>query len=272
MAPRRAAVWALVGLFVGLPRGALAQTPAPAVVSRPMVQRAGGLAVLAASSVAASRVGGGRGIAGVGLHLALTVGLGRGFEVDGGLGLRDPSDGARLAADRYARIDREDVYQVGNRTLGNPYLRARFALLDRPDVPVHVGLDALLVAPLAEQTALSLGVGAPVHLVLGARVRVESGLFLQVIPSDSSFLRNVVNVPLRVNVRLGAVVTLGLVTGLVAANVGRDTAEPVRIPLGLQGYLRVQPRTDVVFQVLYPALEPFGTDAMGFGVGILARR
>jgi hypothetical protein len=255
-----------------LPRGARAQTPVPAVVSRPLVHRAGGLSILAASSVAASRVGGGSGIAGLGMHFAVTAGLGRGFEVDAGFGLRDPGDGSRLAADRYARIDREDVFQVGNRFLGNPYGRVRFALLDRPTLPVHLGLDALLVVPLAERTALSLGVGAPVHLVLGGRVRVETGLFYQLVLSDTSSLREVLNLPLRVNVRLGEVVTLGLVTGLLAANPGRETAEPVRVPLGLQGLLRVQPRTDLVFQVLYPALAPLGTDALGFGVGLLARR
>ena len=53
-------------------------------------------------------------------------------------------------------------------------------------------------------------------------------------------------------------------------NVG--TADPTKafIPFGVQVIWRVQARTDVLFQWLYPAVNPQGTDAVGFGIGLTA--
>lgn len=227
-----------------------------------------GLAGSTASSASASPTS----AFGVGIHLDMQLGLWRSLELTGGVGLRIPDDGERLAADRYARVDREEVFQVGTRFVGNPYLRLRYGIMEPSERVAHVGVELTAVLPVASQTVWSIGLGVPVLITLpAARMRVETGLFWQFMLSSAAQVRHVVNIPVRVMFQLGGSVAAGVVTGLYAANVGASDVSDPRVPFGLQAAFRLSPSTDVLFQWLYPTMSPFGTDAGGIGLTVAGR-
>ncbi len=209
---------------------------------------------------------------GVGFHLDMQLGLWRSLELTGGLGLRVPDDGETLAADRYARVDREEVFQVGTRFIGNPYLRLRYGIMEPSERVAHVGVELTTVLPIASQTVWSIGLGVPVLITVpAARMRVETGLFWQFMASGSAQVRHVVNIPLRVMFQLGGSVALGAVTGVYAANVGASDVSDPRVPFGVQAAFRLSPGADVLFQWLHPTMSPWGTDAGGIGLSVAGR-
>jgi hypothetical protein len=225
-----------------------------------------------AGSSTATTFGGTTSAFGGGLHFEGQAGVWRSLELTSGFGIRIPNDGETLAADRYARVDREEIFQVGTRFIGNPYVRFRYGILEPSERVAHVGVEATVVFPLARQTVWSLALGVPVVLTVpAAHMRVETGLFWQFMVSGAPQVRNVLNVPVRVMFQLGGSVALGVVTGLYAANVGADDASDPRVPLGLQAALRISPNTDVLLQWLYPTASPYGTDAGGLGLTVAGR-
>lgn len=243
----------------------------PPYISRPLLLSPGSLAVhfgvgLAGSDIAA---GSGPGNLGLGLHAEAVLGLLSHVEVDGGVGLRVPGDGALLAADRYARVGMDDVFQTGNSVLGNPYVRVRVGLIDRSETPIHLAIEGLTVVPVANATSWAFGLGAPTHFTLLSWLRLESGVFVLILPRGTSALRNVVSVPLRINVAISDRVVAGLVTGLNAGNVARSDGYPVQVPFGVQGIFRIEPRTDLTFQWLFPTAAPQGVNAAGLGIGLI---
>lgn len=208
---------------------------------------------------------------GVGLHFEGQAGLGRGFELSAGWGLRMPDDGETLAADRYARVDREEVFQVGSAFIGNPYARLRYAIIDAPDRLVHVGSEITLVFPIAQRTVWAVNLGVPVHLTVAARMRVETGLFWQFMLSSNAAVWNVLNIPVRVMFQLGASFSLGAVSGLYAANVGGEDVSSPRVPLGFQAAIRIAPSADLLVQWLFPTMAPYGADSAGLGITVAGR-
>ena len=269
----------LVGLALALssPRAWAQQVPStlPPYTQRPLTVPAGQLIGRASFGLAASEAPAAFGttrLVGAGLHFEGQVGLVRSLELSGGFGLRIGSDSATLAADRYGRVDRDEVYQVGNRLVGNPYLRLRWGVFEPSERPVHVGVEATVVTPLASNTVWSVMAGVPVLVVLpAAHLRVETGVFWQFMFSSSAQVRNVLNVPVRVMFQLGPRVALGLVSGVYAANVGAADVSEARVPLGAQAAFRATPNTDVLVQWLYPVMAPYGADAGGVGVTIAGR-
>ena len=209
---------------------------------------------------------------GAGLHFEGQAGLGRSFELSAGWGLRLPSDGETLAADRYARVDREEVFQVGSVFIGNPYARLRYGIIDAPDRAVHAGAEVTLVFPLAALTVWSVGFGMPVHLtVSAAHMRIETGLFWQFILSGNASIWNVLNIPVRVMFQLGSSFALGAVSGVYIANVGAADVSSPRVPLGVQAAIRIAPSTDLLVQWLFPTIAPYGTDYGGLGITVAGR-
>lgn len=264
------------------PARALAQTaperPQLDYVRRPFLlpqgQIVGRAGVGIASSSAPALVAGAqptRALGG-GVHAEFTFGLLRTLEASAGAGLRLGSDAETLAADRYARVDRDEVFQVGSYLVGNPYLRLRWAALDAPRSTVHLGVDAMIVAPLARATAWSLGVGVPVTLMFPSlRLRVDTGAFLQVIASGTAAVRNVFYVPVRVSVQVTPWLALGPVTAITGANVTLDSAVAPRVALGLQSAWRLGDGADLLVHWVFPAVQPLGFDAGGVGFSFVGR-
>lgn len=261
---------ALCAALVSAPAIASAQAMAP-TVTRPLILPYGQVTGLFGLAYASSSIGsfGSGGNEGTGLHVSLGFGLGRHFELEAAVGLRLPGD---LAPDRYARIDREDVFQVGNRVIGNPFARLRYGLFDRDDIPLHVGLELLAVAPLAAQTSFSAGVGVPLHVVVRpARMRIETGGFVQFVFSGTARDRNFLNVPLRVLFSLSDAWTVGVVTGVQLANITDTTLRGPYVSAGALGIFRATPTLDVMAQVLFPTASPDGSSAFGMSLSLLSR-
>lgn len=268
-----------VGLALALCSQRAGAQPSPSALplytQRPLTVPAGQIIGRASFGLAASEAPGTFGTTravGAGLHFEGQVGLWRSLELSGGLGFRIGGDAETLAADRYGRVDRDEVYQVGNRLVGNPYLRLRWGLFEPADRVVHVGVEATVVTPLASNTVWSVMAGVPVLITLpAARLRVETGVFWQFMFSSAAQVRNVLNVPVRVMFQLGQRFAMGLVSGVYAANVGAVDVSDARVPFGVQAAFRATPNTDVLVQWLYPAMAPYGIDAGGVGVTIAGR-
>jgi hypothetical protein len=206
---------------------------------------------------------------GLGLSFDLSAGLGKHLQLDFGTGLRFST---LLAADRYGRVFRDDVFQTGNRFVANPWVKLRYAFLDEATQPFGVGVEALLQAPIAEASAWSVGLGVPVQIALpSARLRVESGVFMQFVLSEGSAIRNVLNIPVRVLLGVSEGFGVGLVTGVQLGNALRSDATDPRVQLGLVLRGRVTASVEISGQAMLPAASPSGLDAYGLGLSLTHR-
>ena len=249
-----------------------ARAPLPSLLSRPLSLPAGMVTLqwgagFAYSAVASSGFRNSNG--GLGLSFDLSAGLGKHLQLDFGTGLRF---GTLLAADRYGRMFRDDVFQTGNRFIGNPWLKLRYSFLDDGTQPFSVGVEALLQAPIAEASAWSVGLGVPFQVALpAARLRIESGVFMQFVLSEGSTTRNVLNVPLRVLVGISEGFAVGVVTGVQMGNALRADASDPNVQLGLVLRGRVSASVELSGQWLLPAASPAGLDAYGLGFAVTHR-
>lgn len=206
---------------------------------------------------------------GFGLSMDVSAGLGRGFQLDAGTGVRL---GDQVATDRYGRVWRDEVFQTGNRFVGNPWVKLRWAFLDGEQRVFRAGVELLLQAPLAERTAWSVGVGVPLAVALpAARLRLESGVFAQFVLSDGSTLREVLNVPLRLLWSPFDELGVGLVTGVQLGNVFREEVLGPNVQFGAVLRYRVGRSVELGAQWVLPVASPHGTDAMGFGFSVTHR-
>lgn len=257
----------------GVPRPVVLPAPVrplPPLLTRPLSLPAGMIVLQWGLAFAHSdlvRFGGDDG--GMGLSFDLTAGLGRHLQLDVGTGLRLAS---LLAADRYGRVFRDEVFQTGNRGVGNPWVKLRYAFLDDAAQPFGAGVEALVQAPVAEATAWSIGVGVPLQLALpSARLRVEGGAFLQLVLSAGATLRNVLNVPLRVLLGVTPGFAVGVVTGVQVGNAFRGDASDPRVQFGLVLRGRLGASVELSGQWLLPAASSQGLDAYGLGLALTHR-
>ncbi|MDB4930091.1 MAG: hypothetical protein JWM10_2575 [Myxococcaceae bacterium] len=206
---------------------------------------------------------------GLGLAFDLSAGLGKHLQLDFGTGLRFST---LLAADRYGRVLRDDVFQTGNRFVGNPWVKLRYAILDGATGAFGVGVEALVQLPFAEASAWSVGAGVPLQWSLPAwRLRFETGVFMQFVLSDGSTIRNVLNVPLRVLVAAGDTFAVGLITGVQVGNAFRDDATEPNVQFGIALRARINATVELSGQWLMPAVSPVGLDAYGLGFAVTHR-
>lgn len=242
--------------------------PLPPLLTRPLSLPAGILTLQWGAGFAYSELGTGDD-GGLGLSFDLSAGLGKHLQLDLGTGLRF---GTLLAADRYGRVFRDDVFQTGNRFVGNPWLKLRYSFLDGPERAFSAGVEGLLQAPIAEASAFSVGVGVPVQFVLpAARLRVESGLYLQFVLSAGATTRNVLSVPVRVLFGVSEGFAIGLVTGMQMGNAFRGDASDANVQLGLVVRGRVTRSVELSGQWMIPAASPHGLDAYGLGFAVTHR-
>jgi hypothetical protein len=206
---------------------------------------------------------------GFGLAFDLSAGLGKHLQIDFGTGLRFST---LLAADRYGRVLRDDVFQTGNRFVGNPWVKLRYAIVDGAASAFGLGVEALLQAPIAEASAWSAGVGVPLQVSLPSwRLRFESGLRMQFVLSEGSTIRNVLDVPLRVLVAVSDAFAVGIVTGVQVGNAFRADATEPNVQFGLALRARIGPAVELSGQWLLPAVSPAGLDAYGLGFAVTHR-
>lgn len=239
--------------------------------TRPLVLPAGHLGLLFglgfARTALPNAIGGTAGA--LGFHIMATLGLGRGFEITAGGGLRlgDP-----LSPDRFARVGQDNVFQLGNGFFANPYLRARWAFTDDPTKIFHAGVELMGVAPIGQDSAWSVGVGLPMHFVFAStRLRIETGIFYQRMLSSRVQVSGVIYLPFRVIVHPEDRIFVGLSSGFAAGNPGGENQVSPRVLLGLFAGVRLSPRIDLMAQLALPAVQPYGTDAVGVGIALRTR-
>ena len=249
------------------PAPAPQSTPLPPLLTRPLSLPAGILTLQWGAGFAYSDLAGDDG--GLGVSFDLSAGLGKHLQLDFGTGLRF---GTLLAADRYGRVFRDDVFQTGNRFVGNPWLKLRYSFLDGPERAFSAGVEGLIQAPIAEASAFSVGVGVPVQFVLpAARLRVEAGLYMQFVLSSGATTRNVLSVPVRVLFGVSEGFAVGLVTGMQMGNAFRGDASDANVQLGLVVRGRVSRSVELSGQWMIPAASPHGLDAYGLGIALTHR-
>jgi hypothetical protein len=169
-------------------------------------------------------------------------------------------------------VFRDDVFQTGNRFVGNPWVKLRYAFVEGDTQTVGVGVEALLQVPVAEASAVSVGVGVPLQITLpAAHLRIEAGAFMQFVLSDGATIRNVLNVPVRVLIAGSDGFAVGLVTGVQVGNVFRADATDPNVQFGLVLRGRVSASVELSGQWLLPAVSPAGLDAYGLGVAVTHR-
>jgi hypothetical protein len=95
-------------------------------------------------------------------------------------------------------------------------------------------------------------------------------VFVQWVPSDTAQVRNVLNVPWRVWVRVADGVSVGVLGEVTAANVTANDASGVRAGVGLAAMVRLRPTLRLLGQVYYPTAHPYGTDAAGVGLSFVS--
>ncbi|MBL8601091.1 MAG: hypothetical protein JNK72_04120 [Myxococcales bacterium] len=244
-----------------------AQSPAAAAprydhLRRPLVLAPRAVTLQYGLGFAASTVGTEDAGAGVGFNAS--VGLFRNFELEVGSAFR----ASALVPDRFVRVGREEIYQVGTSIVSNPYFVARYAFLRRRGVQVGGELRTLI--PVAAQTVVSWGAGLPIHAQFGA-FRVESGLFYQAMQSDTAPVRDVLNVPLRLWVGAGDRWMFGLLVDFARANVFHALTSVTRVSLALAVRYQLRAEFAVLGQLVAPAVEPFGFDSRGVAVAFESR-
>lgn len=248
------------------------RSPLPPLLTRTLSLPPGVMTLQWGAGFALSEIASGgfsRNRTGLGLSFDLSAGLGKHLQLDFGTGLRFST---LLAADRYGRVFRDDVFQTGNRFVGNPWVKLRYSFLDDGARPFSFGVEALLQAPVAEASAWSVGVGVPVQLALpAARLRIESGLFMQLVLSEGSSVRNVLNVPVRVMLGISEGFAVGVVSGVQVGNALRSDATDANVQLGLAVRGRVAASVELSGQWLLPAASPAGVDAYGLGFSVTHR-
>lgn len=248
------------------------RAPLPPLLTRPLSLPAGVVTLQWGAGFAYSTLGSlgfSRSNGGLGLSFDLSAGLGKHLQLDFGTGLRFST---LLAADRYGRVFRDDVFQTGNRFIGNPWLKLRYSFLDDGSQPFSVGVEALLQAPIAEASAWSVGVGVPLQLALpSARLRIEGGVFMQFVLSEGATIRNVLNVPVRLLLGVSQGFAVGIVSGVQLGNAFRSDATEPNVQLGLVLRGRVSASVEISGQAMLPAVSPAGLDAYGFGLALTHR-
>jgi len=248
------------------------RSPLPPLLTRPLSLPAGMVTLQWGAGFAYSTLpdsGFSRTNGGLGISFDLSAGLGKHLQLDFGTGLRFAT---LLAADRYGRVFRDEVFQTGNRFVGNPWVKLRYSFLDDGSRAFSVGVEALLQAPVAEASAWSVGLGVPLQISLpSASLRVESGVFMQFVLSEGSSIRNVLNVPVRVLFGVSEGFAVGVVTGMQLGNALRSDVTDPRAQLGLVLRGRVTASVEISGQAMLPAVSPSGLDAYGLGLSVTHR-
>ncbi len=244
--------------------------PLPDLLTRP-TSLPGGLVTLQwGVGVATSSLGTSFGSnTGGALSFDLNAGLGRHFELDAGASLRF---NGLLAADRMGRVGRDDVFQTGNRSIGNPWVSLRWSFADGDDRAFNMGVEALWQVPIAQATTWSVGVGLPIRFVLPrAKLRIETGVTAQFVLSDAADIRDVLAVPVRIYWVPASIFALGVVTGVQFPNVFNGVAADPHMPFGIIARWRALPALEIGVQWTLPTAMPYGTDAQGFGISLTHR-
>jgi hypothetical protein len=195
---------------------------------------------------------------GLGLNFELGYGINSNLELRVRTGLRFGTAGRVTDADRYGRPVETETYNLGDEAIANPEVGLRFSLLRGGTA--EIALDGKIYLPISG--SFGVMVGLPVALHLGARLRLDTGLFVPIIFSDPT--NTEVSIPLHLWIRLQGGSFVGPITGVVFPDGGGS-----RVPLGVGVGTALSYDADLRFWVL--SLDVSGGNSqheLGAGVGL----
>src|SRR4051812_22505772 len=128
-----------------------------------------------------------------GAGLNLEAGFGITDSVDIGLrtGIRFGPDGKQLSADSFGRTLFTETYGTNGDAVANPELRVRWAAYSGR--VVEVGLDGRFYMPVEAGSRAGLMFGVPLAFHVASFMRIDTGLYVPVIFTDS--IGTVISVP-----------------------------------------------------------------------------
>src|SRR5256885_15314612 len=131
-------------------------------------------------------------VTGLGFNLELRGGLTPTLELGVRTGIRVGSDGEYTQADYYGRTFQTETYGVDSRTVANPEITLRLAVL-RSDVAA-LALEGGVYIPIEKGTSVGILLAAPLHLHLGESARFDTGVYVPIVFSDPT--TSVISFPL----------------------------------------------------------------------------
>jgi hypothetical protein len=196
-----------------------------------------------------------------GINAEMGVGVTNRVEIGLRTGIRFGDLAARsIHADEFGRLFDRQTFGVGAEVLANPELRVRGAPL-RGRV-AELALEGRVVLPFENRTDAGLLFGMPLAFHIGARVRLDTGIYVPVV-----FRRPLTYValsaPLDVWIQASPRVWLGPMTGIVVRQLG-DTGSQTDVSLGFGFGYQITRYLDFKAMVLFPTLS---NDSRFFGGG-----
>ncbi len=210
-------------------------------------------------------VGDGGEASAVGVNAEIAVGLTSRVELGVRSGVRfgDPGERA-IRADQYGRLFDRQTFGTGSEIVANPEVRLRGALV-RGDV-VELALEGRLVAPFEDGTRAGALFGVPLAFHLGDRVRLDTGPYVPVLFTDPDAYFEV-RLPLDVWIQASSRVWVGIMTGLVLSQPGKNVSH-ADLSLGLGLGYQVTHSVDLKAMFLFPSVNGGGGRDFGAGAGV----
>jgi hypothetical protein len=199
-------------------------------------------------------------ITGLGFNLELKAGVTSALQLGVRTGVRVGNDGKVTRADELGRTFETESYGTDHKTLANPELSLRYALVDSPTL--DLALDGRLYIP-TEGTNAGIMVAVPIDIHFSPVVRLDTGLFVPIIfnkPTDYLF-----SFPAHLWFQIDRL-ALGLITGVRVEGRGGYVSVPIGagINFGLSRDLDL--RTWVLLRDAKSSSK-----SLGVGVGLEAR-
>src|SRR3954454_2627204 len=120
-------------------------------------------------------------LTGFGLNLEMAAGLTSFLQLGIRTGFRLNDDGRAVRADEYGRTFETETYGTGHRSVANPEISLRWALVHST---AELALEGRLYLPVEDGTNAGIMVALPIALHLGSSVRVDTGLYVPIIFND----------------------------------------------------------------------------------------
>jgi hypothetical protein len=204
-------------------------------------------------------------ITGFGLNLELHAGLSSSLELGVRTGIRLGTEGRIMRADGYGRAFETETYGTGSDEIANPEVSLRLALVRTP--AVALALEGRLYLPIEDGTPFGIMLAVPLHLHLGDRARLDSGIYVPIIFTEPTTSK-VISVPLHLWFQVDPSVALGLLTGVRLYRPGSGYT----VPLGVGLNYGVSNATDLRLWFLFPNVKGSGaTDVFGLGIALAVR-
>jgi opacity protein-like surface antigen len=196
---------------------------------------------------------------GFGLNFELGIGLTSFLQLGVRTGVRIGNEGRATQADYFGRTFETETYGTAHGTVANPEVMLRWSLVHST---AELGLEGRLYLPTEEGSDVGIMLGVPVAIHIGGAARLDTGLYVPIIFSDST--RTLVSIPAHLWFQASHQLYLGPLTGVRFHDPG--TSVPLGFGLGYSVSYDIDLRTWLLFPNVKSNARNFG-----FGGGMQVR-